>query len=119
NRVRRTAPLIAGLLALTLVGAACTSKKTSSASDLAAIQAKLDQASAKSPGAVLRSTLDTLLGEHVALIADATAAQIQGRAADAGAATDRLLGKNSSDLAVAFGTVYPEAQATFLDLWTT
>ena len=115
--VRRFAPLIAGLLALTLVGAACTSKKTSSASDLQAIQAKLDQASAKSPGAVLRSTLDTLLGEHVALIADATAAQIQGRAADAATASNRLLGKNASDLAAAFGTIYADAQAPFLGLW--
>jgi hypothetical protein len=115
--VRRFAPLIAGLLALTLVGAACTSKKAASASDIQALQLKLDQASAKSPGAVLRSTLDTLFGEHVALIADAAAAQIQGRAADLAAATDRLLGKNSTDLATAFGTVYPDAQATFLTLW--
>ena len=115
--MRRSAPLIAGLLALTLVGAACTSKKTSSTADLAAIQAKLDAASAKSPGAILRSTLDTLLGEHVALIAAATAAQIQGRAADLTAASDLLLRKNSTDLATAFGTIYPDAQATFFALW--
>ena len=115
--MRRFAPLIAGFLALTLVGAACTSKKASSVEDLAAIQAKLDQASAKSPGAVLRSTLDTLFGEHVALLADAAAAQIQGRAADVTAASERLLGKNSTDLATAFGTVYPDAQITFYALW--
>jgi len=115
--VRRSARLIAGLLALALVGAACTSKKSSSVEDLQAIQAKLDAASAKSPGAVLRSTLDTLFGEHVALIADATAAQIQGRAADVAAASERLLGKNSIDLATAFATIYPDAQATFLALW--
>jgi hypothetical protein len=115
--VRRFAPLIAGFLALTLVGAACTSKKAESASDIQALQLKLDQASAKSPGAVLRSTLDTVFGEHVALIADAAAAQIQGRAADITAASGRLLGQNSTDLATAFGTVYPDAQATFLALW--
>jgi hypothetical protein len=115
--VRRFAPLIAGLLALTLVGAACTSKKAASASDLQALQLKLDQASAKSPGAVLRATLDTLFGEHVALIADAAAAQTQGRAADVAAASDRLLGQNSIDLATAFGTVYPDAQVTFFALW--
>jgi hypothetical protein len=115
--VRRFAPVMAGLLALTLLGAACTSKKSASASDLQALQLKLDQASAKSPGAVLRSTLDTLFGEHVALIADAAAAQVQGRAADVTAASDLLLGKNSTDLATAFGTVYPDAQGTFLALW--
>ena len=33
------------------------------------------------------------------------------------AASDRLLGQNSSDLAIAFGSIYPDAQATFLALW--
>src|SRR6266446_2387215 len=56
--VRRSAPLIAGLVALTLVGAACTSKGGASTPDAAAAQAKIDAAAAKSPGAILRSTLD-------------------------------------------------------------
>src|SRR5207237_657909 len=77
--VRRFAPLIAGLVALTLVGGACSSKGGSSTADLAAAQAKIDQAAAKGPGALLRSTLDTILGEHVALLAEAGAAQVGGQ----------------------------------------
>ena len=115
--VRRFAPLIAGLVALTLVGAACSSKGGSSTADQAAAQAKIDAAAAKGPGALLRSTLDTVLGEHVALLAEAGAAQVAGQAAGVKAASDRLLGKNSSDLATAFGSIYPDAQATFLALW--
>ena len=42
--MRRSAPLIAGLVALTLVGAACSSKGGSSTADAAAAQAKLDAA---------------------------------------------------------------------------
>ena len=115
--VRRFAPLIAGLVALTLVGAACSSKGGSSTADAAAAQAKIDAASATSPGAILRSTLDTLLGEHVALLAELGAASAQGRAVGVDAASSRLLGKNASDLATAFGTIYPDQQAGFLALW--
>jgi hypothetical protein len=115
--VRRSAPLIAGLVALTLVGAACSSKGGSSTADAAAAQAKIDAAAAKSPGAILRSTLDTLLGEHVALLAELGAASAQARAAGVTAASDRLLGKNASDLATAFGTIYPDLQVGFLALW--
>ena len=114
--MRRFAPVIAGLLALTLAGAACT-KTSSSTQDAQAKQALLDQAAAKNPGAILRSSLDKILGEHVALIADAAAAQAQGRKADVAAATDLLLGQNSIDLATAFGTVYPDAQKSFYSLW--
>jgi len=116
--VRRSAPLIAGLVALTLVGAACSSKGgSSSTQDAAAAQAKLDAASAKSPGALLRGTLDTVLGEHVALLGDLGAASAQGRAVGVRAASSRLLEKNATDLATAFGTIYPEQQAGFLALW--
>jgi hypothetical protein len=110
-------PMIAGLLVLALMGAACTSKKKESVSDVAAAAAKLEQASAKNPGAVLRATLDSALGEHVALLADAAAAEIQGRAPDAKQAADRLRGQNSTDLATAFGTIYPDSQGAFLSLW--
>ena len=115
--MRRSAPLIAGLVALTLVGAACSSKGGSSTEDKAAAQAKIDAASAKGAGALLRSTLDTVLGEHVALLAELGAASAQDRAAGVKAASDRLLGKNASDLAVAFGSIYPDQQAGFLALW--
>lgn len=114
--MRRTAPVIACFLALTLLGAACT-KKASSSEDAAAKQAALDQAAAGNPGAVLRSTLDQLLGEHVALIADAAAAQAQGRPRDLAEAQAALTGRNATDLASAFGQVYPDAQASFLSLW--
>jgi hypothetical protein len=115
--VRRSAPLIAGLVALTLVGAACSSKGGSSTADAAAAQAKIDAAAAKSPGAILRSTLDTILGEHVALLAETGAAAAQGRAAGVTAGSFFLLNKNASDLATAFGTIYPDSQAGFLALW--
>ncbi|MGZ4119834.1 MAG: hypothetical protein ACXVQS_04160 [Actinomycetota bacterium] len=115
--MRRSAPFIAALLALALVGAACNSKKGTSLSDTQAAAAKLEQASATSAGAILRATLGRAMGEHVALIAAASAATIQGRAADAAEASDRLLGQNATDLATAFGTVYPNAQANFQTLW--
>jgi len=115
--VRRSAPLIAGLVALTLAGAACSSKGGSSTEDAAAAQAKIDAASAKSPGAILRSSLDTILGEHVALLAELGAASAQGRKSGVTAASDRLLGKNATDLATAFGTIYPDQQGGFLALW--
>ena len=115
--MRRSAPLIAGLVALTLVGAACSSKGGSSTADAAAAQAKIDAAAAKSPGAILRSTLDTVLGEHVALLGALGAASAQGRAAGVKAASDMLLGKNATDLATAFGTIYPDQQGGFLALW--
>ena len=115
--MRRSAPLIAGLVALTLVGAACSSKGGSSTEDAAAAQAKIDAAAAKSPGAILRSTLDTVLGEHVALLGALGAASAQGRAAGVRAASDMLLGKNATDLATAFGTIYPDQQGGFLALW--
>ena len=114
--MRRFAPVIAGLLALTLVGASCT-KSSSSTQDAQTKQALLDQAAAKNPGAVLRSTLDKILGEHVALIAAAAAAQAQGRAKDVTEAQAFLVGQNSTDLATAFGQVYPDAQGSFLSLW--
>ncbi|HEV2685120.1 MAG TPA: hypothetical protein VGW79_00630 [Actinomycetota bacterium] len=115
--MRRSAPLIAGLVALTLVGAACSSKGGSSTADAAAAQAKIDAAAAKSPGALLRSTLDTVLGEHVALLAELGASAAQGRAVGVAAASDRLLVKNTSDLAIAFGTIYPDSQVGFGALW--
>lgn len=115
--MRRSAPLIAALLALTLIGAACNKKAGTSTSDAQAAAAKLEQASATSSGAVLRATLDKALGEHVALIAAASEAQLTGNSAGVTAASGRLLGQNAIDLATAFGTVYPDAQATFLSLW--
>ncbi|MGZ4105363.1 MAG: hypothetical protein ACXVP8_08870, partial [Actinomycetota bacterium] len=71
--MRRSAPFIAALLALALVGAACNSKKGTSLSDTQAAAAKLEQASATSAGAILRATLGRAMGEHVALIAAASA----------------------------------------------
>jgi hypothetical protein len=109
--------VIAGLVALTLIGGACTKSGSSSTESAQNKQALLDQAAATNPGAVLRSTLDKLFGEHVALIADAAAAQAQGRSKDVLAAQAVLVGQNSTDLATAFGQIYPDVQASFLSLW--
>ena len=115
--MRRFTSLLAGLVAFSLIGAACSSSGGTSTTQQAAIQAKLDQASAKSAGALLRSTLETILGEHVALLAEAGAAAAAGQAAGVKAASDLLLGKNASDLATAFGTIYPDNQIAFGKLW--
>ncbi len=71
---------------------------------------------ASSPAAGLRSDLNRLLQEHVYLAASAANAALSGRIAEFEAAAAALDG-NSDDIIGTFGSVYPDAEATFNDAW--
>ncbi len=72
------------------------------------------------PGAsasTLRTSLTTLLTEHVYLISAATGAALRGNQVEFNAAAEQLNG-NSMDLARAIGSVYgPDAERAFAPLW--
>jgi hypothetical protein len=69
-----------------------------------------------SPAAGLRSDLNALLQEHVYLAASAANAALSGRTDEFEAAAGALDG-NSDDIIGTFGSVYPDAEATFNDAW--
>jgi hypothetical protein len=126
----RTRWLLGATLAVALIGAACGDKdSTSTASNAtpapsapAAAMATTTPATATAPtsdtkAAELRTVLNGLLSEHVALAASATAGALGGRPAQfEGAAA--ALDANSVDLSKAIGSVYgPQAEQAFLPLW--
>lgn len=109
---------VAGLLAVALGLAAC-SPGTQQAPMPTAQPAAQSQAQVTSNtrAAALRSTLNTLLQEHVYLAASATGAALGGREAEFKAAAEAL-DSNSVDLSKAIGSIYgAEAERTFLTLW--
>ena len=73
--------------------------------------------SADTKAATLRTTLNTLLAEHVWLAADATGAALAGREDEFKAAAG-VLDANSAAIAAALGSVYgADAERAFLPLW--
>jgi hypothetical protein len=107
--------ITAGALILALAGAACSSKKATLEAPSPSGSAG---GSATSPAAGLRASLGSLLSQHVALAAAATAAALGGRTADYEAAAGVLLGRNTDDLTAAIGSVYGDGAAEqFKGLW--
>ncbi|HJP66760.1 MAG TPA: hypothetical protein VKA30_10710 [Actinomycetota bacterium] len=101
------------LAAVMLFAAACGGSDTSGSS---ASPATAAAATADSKAAALRSDLNRMLEEHVYLAAAATGAALDGRAEEFDAAA-AALGANSDDIINTFGSVYPDAKATFSDAW--
>jgi len=106
-------------LALVALAAACTpaAPQTPMSGGQATGQMPSAQVTSSTKAAALRSSLNTLLQEHVYLAASATGAALGGREAEFKAAADAL-DANSVDLSKAIGSVYgAEAERTFLTLW--
>jgi hypothetical protein len=104
--------VVAGCLLAVVVGCGSSSKPASPAAPTT--RAPVAQAQAV---AMLEGQLATLLGEHVALAADATGAALAGRSDEFNAATAEL-DKNSVALADLIGSVYgTEARDAFLKGW--
>jgi hypothetical protein len=128
--------LAGAAVALALVGGACgdsdsdtTTTSTSpapSAAAAAATNAPTSAAASTTPAtaatsmtkaADLRTALNGLLNEHVALVSSATAGALGGRQAQFDAAAAQLDG-NSVDMAKAIGSIYgAPAEQAFLPLW--
>jgi len=119
NQVSRRR-LVAGLLVAALGVAACAPSAQQAPAPTAQPSGQMPsqaQVTSNTKAAALRSTLNTLLQEHVYLAASATNAALGGREAEFKAAADAL-DANSVDLAKAIGSVYgAEAERTFLTLW--
>jgi hypothetical protein len=98
---------LAAILALTVMSAGSAAATPAARPDTAASHA----------GATLRSTLNTLLQEHIYLAAGATGAALAGRDAEFKAAAGAL-DANSVELSTAIGSVYGDgAGEAFLELW--
>lgn len=110
--------LVAGLLLAAFGAAACGPAAQPAPAPAAQPPAQMQpQVTPNTKAAALRSTLNTLLQEHVYLAASATNAALGGREAEFKAAADAL-DANSVDLSKAIGSVYgAEAERTFLTLW--
>jgi hypothetical protein len=108
---RRVAGCVAALLALALVAAACGGDEPDPNAAAGA-----STATTETPAAALRSDLNRLLQEHVYLAAIAADEALSGNTATFEAAAAALDG-NSDDIIDTFGSVYPDAKATFNDAW--
>jgi hypothetical protein len=112
--MRRSVLGFAGpLLALALVTAACGDDEPTPQTTGTTPPAQL---TTDTPAAALRSDLNRLLQEHVFLAALATDAGLAG-ATDQFEAAATALDGNSDDIINTFGSVYPDAKATFNDAW--
>ncbi|MEX2458944.1 MAG: hypothetical protein WD770_08165 [Actinomycetota bacterium] len=105
-------------VAFALLGAACNSAPGSSDGGTPTTMPGHDMGAATSATAAseLRSNLNLLLQEHVYLAAIATNEALAGRT-DGFTAAAGVLDANSDDLIETFGSVYPDAEATFSDAW--
>jgi hypothetical protein len=110
---RRLLGFAGPMLALSLVAAACGGDEPT---PQAAGTTPPSQATTDTPAAALRSDLNRLLQEHVFLAATATDAGLAG-ATDQFEAAAAALDGNSDDIIDTFGSVYPDAKATFNDAW--
>jgi hypothetical protein len=105
------------LLALTGIAACAKNDSMMSMQAQPADSNGVVTAAADGPAADLRSALDSLLGEHVQLAADATNAALNGREAEFNAAA-AALDANSVDISNAVASVYGrDAGDAFLGLW--
>jgi hypothetical protein len=109
---KRYLALAGAVAGVALFAAACSRNNDtgSSASPAAA------RVTADTPAAGLRSDLNRMLEEHVYLAAAATGAALGGRPKEFEAAAVAL-DANSDDIINTFGSVYPDAKATFNDAW--
>ena len=96
---------------------AAAAAPTTAPTSAAASTAPATAATSMTKAADLRTTLNGLLSEHVALAASATAGALGGRPAQFDGAA-AALDANSVELSKAVGTVYgPQAEQAFLPLW--
>lgn len=116
-------PLWAGLArSFALTASACGNNGTAptaptAAHDHARQATAVPAGEATATAVDLRTQLNALLSEHVALASAATGAAAGGRDAEFKAAADALDG-NSTDLATLIGSAYgPDAEAVFLQGW--
>jgi hypothetical protein len=108
--------VVKSVCALTMVTVLATGCTKSMAGHMSGSNAPA-VATATTPAATLRTTLNALLGEHVILAAAATGAALDGRDAEFKAAAGAL-DANSVDIARAIGSVYgADAEQAFLPLW--
>jgi hypothetical protein len=105
---RRWTRLTGIAVAFALLGAACT--------EAAGTDDAANAPSSATAAAGLRSDLNRLLQEHVYLAAIAANEALGGRSATFEAAA-AALDANSDDIIGTFGSVYPDAEATFSDAW--
>jgi hypothetical protein len=104
--------LAAAAMGVALFAAACGG---SDGTDTAAPPTAAE-VSADTPAAGLRADLNRMLQEHVYLAAAATGSALGGRTDEFNAAATAL-DANSDDIINTFGSVYPDAKATFSDAW--
>lgn len=105
------------LFTIAACAALATTAGTATAQYAPAKSPNAGHAAHASPGGSLRTTLNTLLQEHVYLAAGATSAALGGRSAEFEAAAGAL-DMNSQALSAAIGSVYgKDAGASFLALW--
>ncbi|MDQ4133802.1 MAG: hypothetical protein M3179_11495 [Actinomycetota bacterium] len=120
---RRGAGLAALVLAVALLGAACSSDSSDegAAGGEAGEAQSANLASTETGAATLRAGLTGLLTEHVYLASQATGAALRGDTASFQAYATALNGptnSNTSDLVAAVGSAYgPEAGQAFDGLW--
>lgn len=97
--------------------AAATQAPAGAAASPAATSAAASPATSVTKAADLRTALNGVLNEHVALVSSATAGALGGRQAQFDAAAAQLDG-NSIDMSKAIGSVYgAPAEQAFLPLW--
>ena len=128
---QRSRWLLGAALAVALAGAACgdsdkdkaasqatpTATTSAGAGTAAAPMGATSTATSATKAAELRTALNGLLQEHVALAASATGGALGGRTAHFEAAAAQL-DANSIDLSKAVGAAYgPQAEQAFLPLW--